>query len=94
LGGALGLVNELGVIRVTIAYLARARECAGTVQEELELNPPASLQQLFSRVMVLHPGLTEIKQTLSPLVNGKWVSEETELKDGDRVALVPPVGGG
>ena len=43
--------------------------------------------------MALHPSLAEIKQTLSPLVNGKWVSEETELKDGDRVAIVPPVGG-
>jgi molybdopterin converting factor small subunit len=87
-------VNELGVITVTIAYLARARECSGTVEEKLQLNQPASLQQLFSTVMAIHPGLTEIKQTLSPLVNGKWVSEDTELKDGDRVALVPPVGGG
>jgi MoaD family protein len=82
------------VVTVTVAYLARARECAGTVEEELELNPPTSVQQLFSRVMALHPALAEIKQTLSPLVNGKWVSEETELKDGDRVAFVPPVGGG
>jgi molybdopterin synthase sulfur carrier subunit len=82
------------VVTVTVAYLARARECAGTVEEELELNPPTSIQHLFSRVMALHPALAEIKQTLSPLVNGKWVSEETELKDGDRVAIIPPVGGG
>jgi len=82
------------LVRVTIAYLARARECTGTAEEELELNPPASLEQLFSRVMTIHPSLVEIKQTLSTLVNGKWVSEGTELKDGDRVAIVPPVGGG
>jgi MoaD family protein len=82
------------VVRVTVAYFARAREFTGTVEEELELTQPASLQQLFSRVIAIHPTLTEIKQILSPLVNGKWVSEETELKDGDRVALVPPVGGG
>jgi len=84
----------MGAVRVTIAYFARARECAGTAEEKLELTQPASLQQLFSRVMAIHPNLTEIKQILQPLVNGKWVPEETELKDGDRVALLPPVGGG
>jgi MoaD family protein len=82
------------MVRVTVAYFARAREYAGTAEEEMELSQPASLQQLFSRVMAVHPSLTEIKQILSPLVNGKWVSEDTNLKDGDRVALLPPVGGG
>ncbi|HXZ90012.1 MAG TPA: MoaD/ThiS family protein [Candidatus Dormibacteraeota bacterium] len=82
------------MVKVTVAYFARARECTGTAEEELELNQPASLQQLFSRVMALHPSLAEIKQILSPLVNGKWASQETNLKDGDRVALLPPVGGG
>jgi MoaD family protein len=82
------------VVRVTVAYLARARECTGTAQEELEVSQPASLQQLLSKVMVIHPSLAEIKQILSPLVNGKWMPEQTELKDGDRVALLPPVGGG
>jgi len=44
--------------------------------------------------MAIHPSLAEITQILQPLVNGKGVPEETELKDGDRVALLPPVGGG
>jgi MoaD family protein len=84
----------LGAVKVTIAYFARARECAGTAEEELELTQPASLQQLFSKVLALHPSLAELKQTLSPLVNGKWMPQETELREGDRVALLPPVGGG
>jgi molybdopterin synthase catalytic subunit len=84
----------LSAVKVTVVYFARARECAGTSEEELELIQPASLQQLFSRMIALHPTLAEIKNTLSPLVNGKWMPQETELKDGDRVALLPPVGGG
>jgi len=79
---------------VTVAYFARARECAGIAEEVLELSQPVSLQQLFSKVLVIHPNLAEIKQVLRPLVNGKWVPEGTELKEGDRVALLPPVGGG
>jgi len=84
----------LSTARVTIAYFARARECAGAAEEELELTQPVSLKQLVSKIIAIHPNLAEIKQTLSLLVNGKWVSEQTELKDGDRVALLPPVGGG
>jgi len=84
----------MGAMTITIAYFARARECAGTAEEKLELTQPASLQHLFSRVITIHPNLAEIRQILQPLVNGKWVPDETELKDGDRVALLPPVGGG
>lgn len=84
----------MAAVIVTIAYFARARECAGTAEEKLEFTQSTSLQQLFSKVMAIHPNLAEIKQILQPLVNGKWVPVETELKDGDRVALLPPVGGG
>ena len=84
----------MAIVRVTIAYFARARECAGAAEEELELTQPASLHQLVSKVIAIHPNLAEIKEILSLLVNGKWASERTELKDGDRVALLPPVGGG
>jgi len=87
-------LSELSLVRITVAYFAKARECAGTGEEELELSQPASIQQVLSTVMTIHPSLNEIKQSLRLLVNGKWASEETTLKDGDRVALLPPVGGG
>ena len=92
--GYIGWVSATGIVRITIAYFARARECAGTGEEHLEFIQPVSVRQLFSRVIAIHPTLAEIQQVLSLLVNGKWVPQETELKDGDRVALLPPVGGG
>jgi MoaD family protein len=85
---------RVSTVRVTVAYFARARECAGTAEEELDLTEPASVQQLFSKVMDIHPSLAEIKQTLHHLVNGRWVPEETKLREGDRIAFLPPVGGG
>ena len=84
----------MGAVRVTVAYFGTARECTGTAEEELELTQPASLQQLFSKLVAIHPRLAEIKQILLPLVNDKRVPEETELKGGDHVALLPPVDGG
>ena len=44
----------MGTAKVTVAYIARARECAGTSEEILELTSPASLEQLFPRVTVIH----------------------------------------
>ena len=84
----------MGNVRVTVAYFARARECAGIAEESFELTRPASLKQLLTRVVAVHPAIGEIKQVLRPLVNGAWVSEEVKLANGDRVALLPPVGGG
>ena len=44
--------------------------------------------------MTAHPKLSELKETIKLLVNGQWATENAELKDGDRVTLLPPVGGG
>jgi molybdopterin converting factor small subunit len=38
--------------------------------------------------------LRRIGKIIRPLVNGRSVSDDAELNDGDRVAIVPPVAGG
>jgi len=81
-------------VKVKVLYFAQAREFAGTREEELVLLHPTDVNRLFSELMNAHPKLASIKGILSVLVNGLRVSEDVELKDGDRVALVPPVAGG
>lgn len=88
------MVTESRPVRVNVAYFASARECAGTAEEQLELPAATSLQQLLSTIIANHPKLGEIKHTLRPLLNGKSAPDETELKDRDRIAIIPPVGGG
>lgn len=84
----------MGSIRVRVLYFAQARELAGTKEDEFVLADPARFEHLFSQVMNAHPGLLEIRKIIQPLLNGRAVPENAELKDGDRVALLPPVGGG
>jgi len=79
---------------VKVLYFAQARECAGTREDQIALTNPANLEHLISAVLSAHPELVEIRQQLNTLVNGRMVAENAELKDGDRVALVPPVAGG
>ena len=80
--------------RVKVLYFAQARELTGTREEELVLSHPIDVNRLFSELMSTHPRLESIKGILSVLVNGRRVSGNVELKDGDRIALVPPVAGG
>ncbi len=81
-------------IKVKVLYFAQARESAGTKEDEFELPSPASVDQLFSEVMNVHPELAKIKEIIRVLVNGRTVLGNEELRDGDRVALLPPVAGG
>jgi len=84
----------LSSVKVALVYLGQAREVVGTKEEELVLPKPAKIEQAVSSAMAAHPRLSELKETLKLLVNGRWATENEELKDGDRVTLLPPVGGG
>ena len=77
-----------------VAYFARAQELAGVGEEEISLNTGADVEQLLSEVLRIHPGLREIKQIIRTLVNGCVMLDNVPLKDGDRVTLLPAVGGG
>jgi len=84
----------LSSVKVRVVYFAQAREFAGTQEDEFVLTSPAYVEHLFSEVMNAHPKLSKIRQIIRTLVNGRPVLENVELKDGDRVALLPPVAGG
>jgi MoaD family protein len=81
-------------VKVALVYLGQAREAAGTKEEEIELPAPAKIEQAISQAITAHPKLSELKETIKLLINGQWAAEKAQLKDGDRVTLLPPVGGG
>ena len=81
-------------VKVALVYMGQAREVTGTKEEELTLEAPAKIEQAISQAITAHPKLSELKETLKLLINGQWATQNAELKDGDRVTLLPPVGGG
>jgi len=77
-------------MRIRVLLFAGLREKTGTGEMILELPDGCRLSDLQGRL-----GLE--KQTWSPLafaVNQSYVPSDTPLKDGDEVALIPPVAGG
>ncbi|HEY3445154.1 MAG TPA: molybdopterin converting factor subunit 1 [Myxococcales bacterium] len=80
-------------MRVEVLFFAAARERAGTDREAVELGggTVGELSQLLSQK---HPDLAPLLPRLRFAVNRAFVKAEYALKEGDEVALIPPVAGG
>jgi len=85
---------HVSTVKIALVYLGQAREAAGTKEEELVLPAPAKIEVAISQAIAAHPKLSELKKTIKLLINGQWAAQNAELNDGDRVTLLPPVGGG
>ena len=87
-------VFRLSSVKVTLVYLGQAREVAGTKEEDLVLTTPARVDHAVTQAVSSHPGLDKLKETIKLLLNGQWTVGDAELKNGDRLTFLPPVGGG
>ena len=80
---------------VTVRLFAILRERAGRGEMELELPEGATTSDALA-IIAEQPGLTELVERL-PLamaVNRDYATTDQQLRDGDELALVPPVSGG
>lgn len=79
-------------MKVKVLLFAGLREKAGQGELELELEPGVTPRDLpgkiFGSSMVLPP------KSLRYAVNEDYVAGDGVLKEGDEVALIPPVAGG
>ncbi len=81
-------------MNVTIKYFAMHRETAGCDREVVTMNESgASPAQLYADAVVRH-GLTLDRSIVRPAINGRYVSWDSSLSDGDEVVFIPPVSGG
>lgn len=82
------------MIRVKMIYFAQAREAAGTKGEEFRLEGQPRIRTAVSRAFEVHPKLKRLEKALKVALNEEITQENVSLRDGDRVALLPPVVGG
>ncbi len=79
-------------MRVRILYFAKLRETLGIDEEMIELPEGARVETLMRILKNRHQALGELKLLVA--VNAEYVSPNRGLKEGDVVALFPPVSGG
>ncbi|HEX8773684.1 MAG TPA: molybdenum cofactor biosynthesis protein MoaE [Pyrinomonadaceae bacterium] len=81
-------------LRVRLLFFGAAREIAGSAEIELALSAPASAASALAEVLSRYPELRRFGRSLLVAVNQEYAPEDLEVRDGDELALFPPVSGG
>ncbi len=82
------------LIRITILYFASVKDITRVKKETMDLSPDTSIEKLLAKVSLKYPDIKSILNVVQISVNYKVMDTNTILKDGDEVALLPPVSGG
>jgi molybdopterin converting factor subunit 1 len=77
-----------------VKFFAGYKEAIGIEQVEIGLEEGSDVSSLIEVIKEKHPKLGELTETLVISVNWEYATYDTKLKDGDEVALLPPVSGG
>ncbi|MGC4033839.1 MAG: MoaD/ThiS family protein [Tepidisphaeraceae bacterium] len=73
---------------------ALARDLTGYAERTIEMPEGSTAGDVLAAVVATAPQLSPHANRLALAVNLEYVGRETVLKDGDEVALIPPVSGG
>lgn len=82
------------MITVRLKLFASIRDICGFSEQEISLEKPVSVNFIIQELTEKHPELSARKYNLLIAVNEDYTDAGTILKNGDTVALFPPVSGG
>ena len=77
---------------VTVKFFASVRDLVGARSQAIEVAEGTTLGSLFRTYVDKYPKLGSLG--LAYAVNHEYSDRSRVLKDGDEIALIPPVSGG
>ena len=81
-------------MQVRLRYFAIIREALGRGEETRAVPEGTTAGDLFDLLATEQPRLARMKATTLLMVNQEYVGPDHRLRDGDELALIPPVSGG
>lgn len=81
-------------MRVRVLLFAALREAVGEKTLELEVRHSATLADVLAQLEAEHAALARYRGRLLVALNEERAPNSTVLRDGDEIALLPPVSGG
>ena len=81
-------------MRLRVRLFATYREIVGTGELTWTADPETTLGAFLDAFLRRHPRLSSLRATMLLAVNRAFADPSTVLRDGDEVALLPPVSGG
>ncbi len=79
---------------IRVRFFATLRELVGQGDMEMDVQPGATVAELFGSLESRFPAIAQYRPILLVAVNEEYSGWETHLADGDEVAFFPPVSGG
>jgi molybdopterin synthase catalytic subunit len=83
-----------GRICVRVLFFGAAREMVGSSEIELEIVAPADTRSAFADVLARFPALQRFGRSLLFAVNQEYAAPDSAVREGDELAVFPPVSGG
>ena len=80
-------------MKIQLLAFGLAKDILGQQRLEMELEEGVSSEEFEQHLQKAYPALGE-SLSIRLAVNETYVQEAITLKDGDEVALIPPVSGG
>ena len=77
-----------------VLFFASLARRLGLTQATLKLSSGATVADAYRTLAAEHPALEPASRGLAFAVNMAYVGPDHELRDGDELALIPPVSGG
>lgn len=92
--GKIELYPTERLLKVKVLMFARARELAGTSELELLMPEGSTTADCLLKLTGEFPLLETVKNCIILAVNLNYIKDPVEVKDGDEVAIIPPISGG
>jgi MoaE-MoaD fusion protein len=81
-------------VHIKVRLFAVLRQQAGWRERDLELPAEASVEDAWQALVDLHPEFAAARDSIRFARNGEYSPPDTVLRDGDQLAVIPPVAGG
>lgn len=81
-------------MHIHVTFYSYFKELTGVSAATVAMTGGATLGELFERLLKDYPGLEPMRRSTLLAVGVDYQPREYTLKDGDEVALFPPVQGG
>ncbi len=80
-------------MKIKVFYFAEAERIVGLHEEMMQFDRK-SVGELLHYIIVKHPELNTLINRIAVAVNMEYANNAVLLKDGDTLAIIPPVQGG
>jgi len=80
--------------KISVRFFARYAELAGCTSSAVNVETPATVADVIERVREVFPGTKDLPPKPLAALNQRHVRLDALVREGDEVALLPPLAGG